>query len=232
MKNYALTLLIVLFLGAFGGWESNAQSSTSTSTYSSSSYQKVRLGLFFNPTLTWLKPTGANIDKQKSRFGFNYGLLLDINITDNYIIHTGLTIGQLYGGTLRYTQGGVDSSYTYKLDYIEIPLTFKLMTNDIGQMRYWGQFGVVNSFRFKDQVILKDNTTGEVDETRDQPYGTGFYNLALQVGGGVEFNVSGRTYLVFGIIYRNGFIDQIKDNYRYPGKTFLNSLVFMTGVMF
>lgn len=216
-------IVLVLLLGTL-------QLSAQSSSYSS--YSKVRFGLFFNPTLTWLKPSGSNVVKQKSRMGFNYGILLDFAFTDNYLLNTGVTVGQLYGGKLGYTPGNADSTFSYKLDYIEIPVVFKMMTNEIGAMRYWGQFGLVNSFRFKDQVQITDNNAGVTTPNADMPYGTGFYNLALQVGGGIEYNISGNTSLVVGLQYRNGFIDVIKDNKQYPGKTFLNSLVLLTGVMF
>jgi hypothetical protein len=220
MRNLMVLVLLV------GSLQLSAQSS------SYSSYSKVRFGLFFNPTLTWLKPSGSNVLKQKSRVGFNYGILLDFAFTDNYIMHTGVTVGQLYGGKLRYTPGTADSTFGYKIDYVELPIVFKMMTNEIGAMRYWGQFGLVNSFGFKDQVKITDNNNGETTPNATMPYETGFYNLALQVGGGIEYNISGNTSLVIGLVYRNGFMDVIKDNKQYPGKTFLNSLVFLTGVMF
>lgn len=196
------------------------------------SYQKVKVGLFFNPTMSWIKTTNADADKQKSRFGFNYGLLLDIRLTDNYMMHTGLTIGQLYGGRIRYSPGAADSTYSFKIDYLELPIVFKLMTNEIGVMKYWGQFGLVNSFRFKDQAQVTDNVSGEEVSPQGGPYGSGFYNISLQVGAGIEYNISGNTNLVVGLIYRNGFMNIVQDNKVYPGKTFLHSLVFMTGVMF
>lgn len=215
---------LILVIGILVSFQVTAQSYDS--------YQKVKVGLFFSPTMSWIKPTNAETNKQKNRFGFSYGLLLDIRFTDNYMLHTGLTVGQLYGGKLRYTSGVADSSYSYKIDYLELPIVFKLMTNEIGAMKYWGQFGLVNSFRFKDQAKVVDNVSGEEVTPEGGPYGTGFYNISLQVGAGVEYNISGNTNLVLGLVYRNGFVNVINDNSVYPGKTFLHSLVLMTGVMF
>ncbi|MBK8498800.1 MAG: outer membrane beta-barrel protein [Flavobacteriales bacterium] len=105
-----------------------------------------------------------------------------------------------------------------KLQYVEVPLTVKLMTNEIGYMRYYGQIGFGNAFNIRaksDQVVAKIDGTradgqpivSEFTELSDEDLQDDImlYKVSLVVGAGMEYNFSGNTSLLVGITYNNGF---------------------------
>ena len=92
---------------------------------------------------------------------------------------------------------------------IEIPLSLKLKTNEVGYMKYYGMFGGVPGFIVKstedvessNQDVLKDN------DKRGNQSDFAFFNVSLHVGLGIEYNLGGSTAFTTGIHYTNGLID-------------------------
>lgn len=193
--------------------------------------RKVVFGLTASPLISWMKADNAAISKGKVRAGLEYGLLMDINFTQNYAIGTGTTI-IMEGGNLGF--GGATT--TFKLQYFQLPVVMKLRTNQIGYITYFGQFGILPAFRIRARVdvdlpgsadienenIIKDNNA--INATSN------FFNLSLQVGGGIEWNFAGNTALVLGIIYNNGFVNQLDDTD--DDKVLINSLLLRAAVNF
>ncbi len=188
----------------------------------------VRLAFAIQPASSWIVPKGDILENDGSRFGFSYGILTDFMIAGNanYAFSTGILINS-QGGVLtnsRYHDGETTSpdpsdnpdvlikefaeaTEKYSIKYLDIPLTLKLKTNEIGYLTYYGQFGLDLSFnlsarkdvdyKFPDlapESINSDDVNKEINAIR----------AALQVGAGVEYNISGETYLVGGIVWNNG----------------------------
>jgi opacity protein-like surface antigen len=119
-------------------------------------------------------------------------------------------------------------SRSVKASYVTIPVLLKLMTKDISGFKYFGMFGgniaVQTKYRATDNVSLltyndgtssanpikeyvSSNTTVAISDMR--PTGDIFpINLALNVGLGAEYNISGSTSLFVSINYIRGFINQ------------------------
>jgi hypothetical protein len=120
------------------------------------------------------------------------------------------------------------------LKYLEIPLTLKLRTNEIGYITYWAQVGVGLGFNIKakgdDEIDHKkidvstnetsvwedagarvvdltgDNAIKENDISKD----INLFRTSLIVGGGIEYNLSGDASLVAGVVFNNGFNNVLK----------------------
>lgn len=196
-----------------------------------------RFGLKFSPNLSWMRPDSKELKSEGTRLGYSFGLLMEFPIGEqgNYRFATGAFL---------YNQGGkfsADHEYRtapgaalqtknlitdIKLRYVEVPLTMKLMTSEIGYIRYYGQIGFSAAFNIRakaDQEVPVYDVSGV--------YTTGFENLTdedikdninlfkagLIVGGGLEFNFSGNTSLLAGITYNNSFTNVLKD-VEYNGK--------------
>ncbi len=113
-------------------------------------------------------------------------------------------------------------SRSVKATYITIPLLLKLMTKDISGFKYFGLFGgniaVQTKYRAADNVsILTYNDGPKVYESTSttvtisdmRPSGDIIpVNVALNVGLGLEYNISGSTSLFVSINYIRGFINQ------------------------
>lgn len=193
--------------------------------------QKFHFGLGITPSLAWLHPGSDDIKGDGSKFGFNYGLMTEFAFTDNYSFATGLTIDRK-GGKLRSSEVIVDSIssdyfyFEYNLSYIDIPATIKMKTNQIGSMRYYGQFGLAPGFLISAKGNSKhgQTSTDDIDIKED----VNNFNVSLVIGLGLEYNLSGNTNLLAGFVYKNGFTDIIDGT----TKGNVNTLGLNIGVLF
>ena len=205
IKNITLSIFVLLF----------------ALSASSQDDRPFRIGFSILPSISTIKPEGEIYQKQASKFGFAYGLLAEFNFgTGNYAFASGLMINSL-GGTIsnaRYHEG--DSTHyafglveeKYKLQYIQIPLTLKLKTNEIGYLTYFGQFGLDLGFKIKSKADIKGSYGIESIDLNDINVSDNIQPLrsALNVGAGAEYNISGDTYLVGSIAWNNGLTNVFK----------------------
>lgn len=203
---------------------------------------KFRLGLTLSPQLDWMTAGSTTIKKNGSYFGFCYGLLLDIKFQKNYALSTGIIISH-EGGKLTYLDSTKFNSFPdltfppgtnvdYRFQYVEIPLTIKLMTNQIGYITYYGQFGLDGAVNFRSRA---DITT--LNNSLDKPradFGDDVTpaNFGLLVGGGLEYQITGNTSLLAGLQYFNGFIDVTDNPNGFKTKSALDHLRLTLGVFF
>lgn len=176
-----------------------------------------RFGLHATPAIAWYKPDNEKVYKSDgSKLKFAYGLSTEFRLNKVASFATGLNINYS-GGTLRFVEDSVSyalendifyiDSRVFNTIYVDIPLTLKMKTPEIGAMTYFGQFGInlgiLTKARANDQGTRKaiSVSNDDVDIKKDMS----FVNIGLNVGGGAEYNLAGSTSLVFSINYHNGF---------------------------
>jgi hypothetical protein len=119
-------------------------------------FTKFRMGFKGDLNTSWLQPQEKDFVNEGAVFRAGFGFIADIHFTANYAFGTGLNIIR-NGGEMSYFAsdkvGDVDViarvTRDYSIQYLQIPLTFKLRTNEIGYMTYFGQFGVGLGFNTK-----------------------------------------------------------------------------------
>lgn len=198
-----------------------SSSSSSTSSSSSSSGDKFRFGFKIAPALAWLKPDIKDYESNGSNVGFIYGLMMDYNFTKNYAFAVGVEVAYR-GGKIKYEnpagQEVTSADYTYNLKYVDIPLTIKLKTNEIGYITYYGQFGVqpgINIDAKYDYDYTWTNPSSQApksDKDVDVSNEIVDSNFSLLFGVGAEYRISGNTCIMGGLQFSNGFTDLLKDN--------------------
>jgi len=188
----------------------------------------VRLGFTVAPAMTWLSSETKELDTKGLRLGFSYGVTVDFTIaqSNNYSLATGFLISHT-GGKLNYAEGaslepGVTplrsgrTEYNAKMQYINVPFTLKLKTNEIGYMSYFGQFGLLGGVKIgskKDGQTSFDTVTGIVPYDNESfNADSRLFNAGMLIGIGTEYNISGGTNLVFGIQYFRGFTNVLDFN--------------------
>ncbi|MDA9120401.1 PorT family protein [Flavobacteriales bacterium] len=236
MKNLLLTLMI---LGL--GCEAFAQDQA----VGPNTRKKFKIGFNLSPSIDFFQTNTEGVNLDKVRAKFCYGLMAEYAFTNNYAITFGLE-HKMAGASLNFSADAEDFSAdadvryldqsdkteyrlltrSHRLDYVNIPITLKLMTNEIGYFTYFGQFGVdlsiLASSQAKDQRQTADTSTvagvftedfGSAGETDfiGRYNQTMFINVKLRIGAGFEWNFSGNTALVVSVSYHNGFIDLMKD---------------------
>lgn len=205
-----LTGLLLIFL-----------TSSAFAQYNSEPYYGFRLGLTAHPTIGWVKPeTGKS---NGVNLGFSYGLMADFNFAENYSFTTGLTITTINGKSTEldpspYHNASLYPATTaydlkYMLQYVEIPLTLKLKTEKIGDVRWYGQFGLSNDFNIgarQDVSLAGKVLYDDLHIKKD----INFYRAGLIIGGGVEYDVAKNTSVTTGLTFNNGFTDISDDKGR------------------
>jgi len=177
-------------------------------------YYGFRLGLAAYPTLGWAKP--ENGKSNGINLGFSYGLLADFNFAENYSFATGLTITTINGKTTEidpnpYALVSSNSNpqaydLKYMLQYVEIPLTVKLKTEKIGNVRWYGQFGLSNDFNIGARQDVRLGTVYR-EKNINVKKDINFYRAGLIIGGGLEYDVARNTSVTTGLTFNNGFTD-------------------------
>ncbi len=191
----------------------------------------VRFGLKLSPNTAWIKPDTRGLKSDGNSVGYTFGLMADfpVGVTGNYYFSSGLFLNRI-GGTwvhdFPYQEGPEGDNLVQKLEtkvrlsYIELPLTIKMMTNEIGYMRYFGQVGIGAAFNIRakgdimepeyhaDGIYVREFKTIEDEDLMST---TNFFKAALIVGAGLEYNFSGNTALMAGVQYNGGFTNLLTD---------------------
>ena len=201
--------------------------------------QRFHFGLKVIPSMAWIKPDTKEAEREGRSFGFGYGVQTEFKLQENYVISSGVQVNYR-GGSLKHTYKPVDTlaavtgTVDYKLQYIEIPVTLKMLTNPFNKIRYYGQFG------FSPGVAIRSKTdpgiTPDDDDFIDY---TNMFNMNMIIGAGIHYTLSGTTVLFAGIEFNNGFINIFdKDSKDLPWsadgkiKGVTNYLGLSTGVLF
>lgn len=213
-----------------------------------SGFSQLRFGIVGTPQVTWLKSDNKLVEMDGIRLGISYGLNIDYSFSENATLTTGIFINNA-GGKLQYSDTTsifsfehsdiidtlpTDVSITYKTQYLEIPLGLKFKTNEIGYITYFGQLGLTPMINIsakgdseKPDLIDNEKINKEVS----------LFNLGYHIGAGIEYNLSGNTSLLAGIIYTNGFFDITRNpkgnkTTNVSDKVIMNSVSIKVGVLF
>lgn len=200
-------------------------------------YSQKRFNLTFlaSPQLSWMKSDSKDSKGDRSFPGFGYGVEGDIFLgSENYAITTGMTVSTV-GGSLIHNQSIPFSGMTLlpgtKVDYyltnLEFPLALKMRTKDFNRIRYFAQFGLTNWLNIKSEATTSDRSFQKEtikDEIR-------FYNIGLNVGAGLEYDLGHANAITGGLVYSNSFTDATT-NAGINDATTLRVLRFRLGFVF
>lgn len=191
------------------------------------------LGFNACPNIGWLsgQDTEPNdqidIKSNGARMGFAYGLIFEYNFTENYTVATG--VNHLFtGGKYSVLNVKPESELTLpnsetkplyvgveynpiKLQYVQIPLTLRLKTNEIGYIKYFGELGFSGAFSLNsktDNTVTsynyKDNDGNPIVSMETNDYeNIGFKDKFLAtyfiVGAGGQYSLGGNTFIHVGL---------------------------------
>lgn len=216
-----------------------------------------RFGIKVTPNVSWFRPADVKaLEGNGGKVKIGFGLITEFSLAKNYSFATGIEFPNFSGGNLKFKTDSVSytteesdtfyiASRSYNLQYVEIPLTLKLKTNEIGYLTYFGhvgaQLGVRTKATSKDEgVIHGSNTNTEIKDV-DINKEVFLLKAALTIGAGAEYNFSGNTSLVFGLNYMYGITNALKkqsttlrnvDGTPFQQKANLDQVVLTVGVLF
>jgi len=243
MSIHKTPTLFLALAGLFLTVEGVAQQNNASSNSGHVRYEEpqFRMGLHLLPSIAWLDARDGHTVSDGSIGRFGFGFTADIMFADNYAVGTGVNVFRNGGklttierltGDLRNpandtTQFVVQRERTLTQHWVELPVSFKFRTREIGYITYWGQFGLglglnlrataedVVHYRFRhDPNILVGNEWVEDVDTRPVELPplpvedeVALLRAAMIVGLGIEYNLTGKTALLVGATFNNGLVN-------------------------
>jgi hypothetical protein len=202
-------------------------------------WQSFRLGLEIEPLLSWGNAKDNTIMSSGVKFGYGGGIMGDFYFARNYALNIGLIfIDQ--GANITYDSTSIfkispkidtfarGTKVSYKLQEVEIPIDFKLKTDQIGYLSYYGQFGAMLSADIGTKADFTSPVSSENLSDAKLSDNINLFNIGLLIGVGVEYNISGHTNLVAGLSYVNNFTNFTGD----PANAAVNHISLNLGVFF
>lgn len=224
----------------------------------SSDNQKYIFGLKTGANFSWYKPDSRNLSEGGLKLGYSYGLMADYVFQTNYSISTEFLVSGINGKmkfkeSLSYIKNGAKSEvpnvqYEYSVKYVQIPISFKFRTKEIGSVKYFAQFGVAPGIRIASKVQINGNgmpwdederaniKTNKDSEESYEPTefddDVSLINIPLIIGAGVEYNISGNTSLYSNLRYENGFTNILRSKTGTETIAYSKNLALSIGVFF
>lgn len=200
--------------------------------------QGYHLGLQLAPNISMAEPRELSHEAIQSEAHFGYGFVFDAMFTDKYAIGTGVNV---------FYNGGITQHLAFQEDenglfieavqlvqqqqYVEIPLTFKMRTNEIGYTTYFGQFGAGFGLNVRSEGSQKTTSFATLDslgsvmevvfsqpaldaaesEQVSMADRTRLFRPSMIIGLGAERRLTGSTALVFALRYNVGLRSQYED---------------------
>ncbi|MDU0370866.1 porin family protein [Hymenobacter endophyticus] len=178
---------------------------------------QVEIGLKVSPSVTHLRtdsPSAYGFENQQSKVGIGGGIIVDYFFGQNYAFGTGLELTGK-GGTISYFDPARNARIEQKigLQYLQVPLTVKLFTNDIATdtKLYFQLGGTLNAAiagRINGEKRYVDPTTTQ--ETKAAKHVI-IPDAGLRGAFGVEYQLGQSTKVLLGLSYNRGLFNI--DNY-------------------
>lgn len=172
---------------------------------------KFQLGFKASPNFHWLKPDVNDVDRDGVNFGFNFGVLADFNISERYSFATGIE-SVTVGGNMIVNSDLLEYKDEFKAKYIEIPISLKLKTNQIGYITYYGQFGLTGGINY--DASGETTQAGVTIERSNRQSDMALFRGAIMFGAGMEYNISGSTSILLGVTFNNGITNMYSKDAR------------------
>jgi len=197
-------------------------------------FGQVKFGVFFDPTITWLRSDVKDVIPSRARLGFDLGMSADLYFARNYAIASGISLFNT-GGTLKYingTQIGTKNgnvrvepfdNVKFNVQYIKIPIALKFKTHMIGRFIYSANLGFDPMIRASANADFKDEKNAKVnDEIK-------LLNMGWHFGVGAQYSFGGEFALFGGLSFMNTMMDMTK-----PARDHItsNNLILRVGIMF
>ena len=182
---------------------------------------QVEIGLKISPSITNLRadsPDGDELTDANSKISLGGGLIVDYFFGQNYAFSTGLElVGK--GGKVSYFDGrsgtGNGQRYEQKIgvQYLQVPLTVKLFTNDVATdtkvyFQLGGALGGAIAGRVNGDKYYVDPTTAERTKAVKHVI---IPDANLRLGAGIERQLGQSTKMLVGVSYHRGLLNV--DNY-------------------
>lgn len=221
----------------------------------SGQFERIRFGFQASPGISWLSSDDKLINTSGTNLGIRIGSIVEYYLNENYILTGGLQLHFNQGGQLLHDTGGnlwsesdlSDPSYSnfpdgvklrYHLQYLEIPFSFRMRTNEFGHWRYFVEAPIL-------QINILTRARGDIEgpgipmslseQIRDE---VRLLGISYGFGAGGEYSLTENVSLITGLYYHRVITDVTDDNGRKStgaaedSKGTLGAVVVKLGLLF
>lgn len=162
---------------------------------------QTKLGLKLSPVIVSNRVTNdaQDVDKDDSNLKLSIGLVVDKPLTDTYHLSSGLVY------IPKKAAFRTDSATTeeYRLQYLQIPATLKLFTNEIApDIKMYFQVGTALEIKVFDEP--KDPDYSVINKFNP-------VDFSVILGTGIEYEAGINTTIFGGISYQRGLANTVKE---------------------
>ena len=146
-----------------------------------------------------------NITNGSNAFNPSITFLIDIPFSSNYFFSTGIGyISKRVNLEINKSGDSYSQTKSYNIQYIQLPATFKLYTNEIAlDKKLYFQFGPIIEI----PLHKKENDNNSQVINKIQPV-----DITLLFGAGIEIQLAPQTALQIGINYSRGLINIVSES--------------------
>lgn len=182
-------------------------------------FAQVEIGLKISPSISYLRPSSVspyNFQGDGAKFSFGGGIFMDYFFGENYAFNTGLFLTGK-GGNYSYQESLVTTgtpvyqtvSQELTIQYLEIPATIKLFTNEVSPdtrvyFQVGGSLAIPVQTRIGGAKNYTDPYSGDQTSASDHVFAV---DVNLIGGVGAEYKLGNSTKILGGISYHHGLID-------------------------
>jgi len=184
-------------------------------------FAQVEIGLKVSPSIAYLRPDSPGVTSftsEDAKVSFGGGIFMDYFFGENYAFNTGLFLTGK-GGTIGYNDRttlpnggttGVRVNQKIAMQYLELPLTVKLFTNEVApDTRIYFQVGGSIAVPVQVRIDGEKYYTDPYDNNNQTKAGKHVLDIDANIigGTGVEYQLGQSTKLLAGISYHHGLVD-------------------------
>ncbi|MPM50533.1 hypothetical protein SDC9_97275 [bioreactor metagenome] len=200
-----------------------------------------RFGLHANTGFTWMKPDQDSLEYQGMKIGMGWGFIGELTLADNFSFATGFDVNYM-GGKLQklgvYQVYPPDSvpvfsklTSNYRFQFLDIPLTLKMKTNEINYITYFARIGgsvgiCLNAKADQEYSPLSGSQVLSLND-QDLKDEKKFLRANFLISGGLEYSLGGTTTALAELSFVNGLTYQLDDT-----KSIGNYIMLKVGIMF
>lgn len=169
-------------------------------------FSQVELGFKFSPTISTnrIDTDSETVDFSNDGSGLRFlaGPTADFALAENYYVSTGLLLVSKRAAFKATSVAGTEKE-EYKLQYLQIPITLKLYTNEVAlDKRIYFQVGGSLEINVKEDP--KEDNFRYVEDFK-------IFDSSLIVGTGLEYKVGVSTAIYGGFSYTRGLVNSVGD---------------------
>jgi hypothetical protein len=177
-------------------------------TVTTTAFSQFKIGFQLSPILSTnrvdIKSAEFDVDSDGTALKMAFGPFADFRLTDNYYVNTGIFFASKRAGLEQTNKiTGNITKEEYSLQYIQLPITMKLYTNEVSlDKKFYFQFGGAFEFNVKEEPDDVNYTL--VNDFR-------LFDFSVLAGLGLEFQIGTSTILFGGLSYHRGLINAVSE---------------------